>query len=272
MAIVTISRVSYSHGREIAETLAEKLGYECYTRRMVRKDASDQFNLPEIKIARAIENPPSLLDRITGGKERFVAYVRSAFLRHLQKDNIVYHGTVGQFYVKDVPNVLKVLITASIEDRVRTLMTREGTSAEEARKYLKKIDAARNKWCHHVLGIYTWDPNLYDMAFRVHTMTIENVVDNITNTIKLPCFQTSSESRKVLNDLALGAEVKANLPNELLSTTDVSAKDGMVTVILETTLEKKESAGSEVEKILRRIEGIKDFEIRFKLLLKKEVQ
>jgi hypothetical protein len=112
MAIVTISNVSYAHGRKVAETLAEKLGYAFFTRDTIREDASNQFNLPEIKIASVIENPPSLLDRITGGKEKYVAYVRSVFLRRLQKDNIIYLGYVGQFFVKDVPNILKVLITA----------------------------------------------------------------------------------------------------------------------------------------------------------------
>ena len=104
MSIITITRGSYSHGKELAETLAEKLGYECFSRENLREDASEQFNLPEIKLFRAIENPPSLLDRITGGKEKYIAYLRSAFLKHVQKDDIIYHGFVGQFFLKDVPN------------------------------------------------------------------------------------------------------------------------------------------------------------------------
>ena len=197
MAIVTISNVSYCHGRKVAETLAEKLGYEFFSRDTLREDASNQFNLPEIKIARVIENPPSLLDRIIGGKEKYVAYVRSVFLRRLQKDNIIYLGFVGQFFVKDVPNILKVLVTANLEDRVRTLMNREGISAGKAQKHLEKIDAARSKWSRHLYGIDIWDPNLYDMVLRIDNMTVENVVDNLTKVIQLPCFQISSISQQV---------------------------------------------------------------------------
>lgn len=32
MAIITISRGSYSKGKEVAEKVAEKLGYECISR------------------------------------------------------------------------------------------------------------------------------------------------------------------------------------------------------------------------------------------------
>lgn len=265
MAIITISRVSYGHGREVAETLAEKLGYECFSRDTLREDASDQFNLSEIKILRPIENPPSLLDRITGGKEKYVAYVRSAFLKRIQKDNIIYHGFVGQVFVKDVPGVLKVLVTANLEDRVGTLMNRESIGAEKARKYLEKIDDARDKWSSHLYGINTWDPDLFDMVLRIDNMTVDNVVDHIADAVQLPCFQISSETRSILNDLALSAEVKANLLEKFPATTDVSAKDGMVTVIMGTFLEDKERAGAETEKILKGIEGVKDFEIRFEI-------
>jgi cytidylate kinase len=265
MPIVTITRGSHSHGRELAETLAERLGYECFSREILREDASDQFNLPEIKFFRAIENPPSLLDRVIGGKEKYIAYLRSAFLKRVLKDNIIYHGFVGQFFLKDVPNVLKVLITANIKDRIKALMKREDISTEKAPKYLEKIDAARNKWSRHLYGIDTWDPNLYDMVFRIDNMAVADVVDNIANATRLPCFQISSKSRSILNDLALGAEVETKLLEIFPVKTHVSTKDRMVTVTIENALENKERAGAQIEKILNGIDGVKDFEILFKI-------
>jgi len=265
MPIITITRGSHSHGRELAETLAEKLGYACFSREILREDASDQFNLPEIKFFRAIENPPSLLDRITGGKEKYIAYLRSAFLKRVQKDNIIYHGFVGQFFLKDVPNILKVLIIANVADRIKALRNREDISAEKAPKYLEKIDAARNKWSRHLYGIDTWDPNLYDMVFCIDNMTVKHVVDYIANATQLPCFQISSKSRSILNDLALAAEVETTLLEKFPVRTGVSTKDGMVTVTIEDALENKERAGAQLEKILKGIDGVKDFEIRFKI-------
>lgn len=46
MAIITISRGSYHRGREVAETLAARLGYECVSREILL-EASNEFNIPE---------------------------------------------------------------------------------------------------------------------------------------------------------------------------------------------------------------------------------
>jgi len=48
MSIITISRGSYSRGKEVAEKLAETLRYECISRDILL-EASEEFNIPEIK-------------------------------------------------------------------------------------------------------------------------------------------------------------------------------------------------------------------------------
>ncbi|MBW2573755.1 MAG: cytidylate kinase family protein, partial [Deltaproteobacteria bacterium] len=44
MGVITISRGSYSKGKEIAEKLAEKLDYDCISREILLQ-ASKQFNV-----------------------------------------------------------------------------------------------------------------------------------------------------------------------------------------------------------------------------------
>ena len=63
MAIVTISRGSYSKGKDIAEKVAEKLGYECISRDLLL-EASQHFNIPEIKLVRALHDAPSVLEPV----------------------------------------------------------------------------------------------------------------------------------------------------------------------------------------------------------------
>ena len=47
MTIITISRGSYSRGREVAEKLAERLNFDCISRDILI-EASEHFNIPEI--------------------------------------------------------------------------------------------------------------------------------------------------------------------------------------------------------------------------------
>jgi cytidylate kinase len=201
MSIVTISRGSYSRGKEVAEKVAQKLGYECISRDILL-ETSEQLNIPEIKLVRAIHDAPSVLDRFTYGKERYIAYIRAALLRHVQKDNIVYHGLAGHFFLQGVPHVLKVRIIADMEDRVKEEMKRENISAEEARRILEKDDQERRKWSHHLYGIDTQDSSLYDMVLHIKTMRVGDAVSTILLAVQLPAYQTTSQSQIMLDSLA----------------------------------------------------------------------
>ena len=97
MAIITVSRGSYSKGRELAEKVAQRLGYECISREVLL-EASKEFNIPEIKLVRAIHDAPSILDRFVYGKEKYVAFIQAAICRHLKNDNVVYCGLAGHFF------------------------------------------------------------------------------------------------------------------------------------------------------------------------------
>ncbi len=213
MSIITISRGSYSRGSDVALKVAEMLGYACISREVLI-EASEMFNIPEIKLVRAIHDAPSILERFSHGRERYVAYIRAIFLRHIQKDNIVYHGLAGHFFLQGIPHVLKVRVIADMEDRVREEMKRENLSDEKARYLLKKDDDERRKWGLTLYGIDTTDSRLYDIVLKIKTITVDDAAKFIVETLRRTSFQTTPESRKVLDDLVLAAQIEALLVNE----------------------------------------------------------
>lgn len=85
MAIITISRGSYSRGEEVAEKLSQKLNYECISRDIIL-EACAEFNIPEIKLVRALHDAPTVLERFQHGKDRYLSYYRYALLKQ-QPDN-----------------------------------------------------------------------------------------------------------------------------------------------------------------------------------------
>ena len=98
MAVITISRGSYSRGKEIAEKVAAKLGYQCISRDLLLEVSKD-YNIPEIKLVHAIHDAPGILKRLNRKDEKYIAFIKSALLNHLKEDNIVYHGLAGHFFV-----------------------------------------------------------------------------------------------------------------------------------------------------------------------------
>lgn len=261
MSVITISRGSYSHGREIAEKLSQKLGYSCISREIII-ETSEHFNLPEIKLIRAIHDAPSILDRFTFGKEKFICYARETLLEYAQKDNVIYHGLAGHFFVKDIPNVLKVRIVANIEDRIEEEMKRENISEEEARYMIIKDDEERRKWSMYLYGIDTHDPYLYDVVLHIDKLNVDDVVDILIDIARRPCFQTTHESVKIINDRLLSARVNCALINKFPKAM-VKSKDGVVYVCVEAPVSQEGKTTDQVKDILKDIDGIKEIEMHF---------
>jgi cytidylate kinase len=259
MAIITISRGSYSKGKEIAERLAKRLGYECISREILI-DASKEFNIPEVKLIRALHDAPSVLDRFTYGKERYIAYIKCALLDRVKKDNVVYHGLAGHFFLQGIPNVIKVRIISNIEDRVKEEMKRENISEEEARKILEKDDYERRKWSLTLYGIDTADPRLYDMVFHVDTLKVDDIVDILEDVAKRPCFQTTDKAKKILHDRALAARIEAYLVDKFPSVR-ANCRDGVAYIGIKCVPIEKEKIIEEVRQIISRYEELKDIEV-----------
>jgi cytidylate kinase len=257
MSIITISRGSFSHGKEVAEQVAKELGYKCISRDILL-EASEEFNIPEIRLIRALHDSPTVLERFTHGKERYISYIRKALLQHVQQDNVVYHGLAGHYFLLDIPHVLKVRIISDMEARVEEEVRRENISPEKALYILKKDDDERRKWGLRIYGIDTWDSGLYDMVLHINTLTVEDAAEIICQTVRKPVFQTTPESQKALDDSLLSARVHAALV-KISPMVKVVADDGVVTIgHAEGTLNLTSEVINEIKSIAEKVDGVKE--------------
>jgi len=260
MSIIMISRGSFSRGREVAENVAQKLGYECIARDVLL-EASKEFNVDELKLDHALRDAPSFFSRLSYGKERYVAYIRAALLEHLKRDNVVYCGLAGQFFVRDVSHALKVRIISDVEKRVRLVMERDGISERAAISLIKRIDKERKEWSEQVYGVDNTDPSLYDMVLQIQKLTVDGAVDIICRAARLQHLQATDESRRMLEDAALAAAVKAILV-EAHPDAEVASQDGVVYISAKTTETEELRMEEEVRKLARNIPGVKDIKIQ----------
>jgi cytidylate kinase len=259
MSIVTISRGSYSRGKEVAEKLAEALGYACISREIIL-EASEHFNIPELKLIRAIHDAPTILDRFTYGKERFIAFFRATLLTHLQCDNVVFHGLAGHFFLREFPHVLKVRIVANLEDRVREEMRRENISAEEARKVLINDDAERRKWGVQLYDQDSWNAMLYDLVLHIDNISVDEAVSILLHALKQPCFKSTGESRRLFDDKALAARVEAVLV-KVFPRVMVDAGDGEVFVNIRGSLTEHKKISLKVKQLAEQMDGVKSIRV-----------
>jgi cytidylate kinase len=256
MAIITISQGSYSKGKEVAEKVAEKLGYGIISREVIL-EASREFNIAEIKLVRAIHDAPSILDRIGYRKEKYIASIQAEIFKHFRKDNVVYCGLAGHFFVKDVAHVLKVRIIADLDERVKREAEREGISRKEALRILKSDDEERRRWSTHLYGVDTHKPELYDLFIHIKEITTDDAAHIICETLALDRFKTSPESQQHMEDLALAAEVRAALV-DLEPDVDVIASKGNVRIHTAALLTHERNVVKDIEVVARSIEGVEE--------------
>ncbi|MDY0042983.1 MAG: cytidylate kinase family protein, partial [Desulforhabdus sp.] len=224
-------------------------------------EASKEFNIPEIILLEAIHDAPSILERFTYGKERYISFFQAAFLRHIRRDNVVYHGLAGQFFLKGISHALKVRVITDMEDRVRSKMLQEEISREQALRTIKGDDEERRKWSRNLYGIDTADPALYDVVIRLRKITVGDAADIICHTAGLAIFQTTFESQKAMDDLVLAAEIKAALV-DIKPDIQVHVKEGNVVIGGKVSPPDEQQMIDEMGRIARNIAGVNSVEIR----------
>lgn len=256
MSIITISRSFCSKGKIVAEKVAKSMNHECISREVLL-EASEQFNVPEIKLARAIHDGPTIYDRFTHGKECYIAFIKSALLNRLKKGNIVYHGLAGHFFVQHVPHVLKIRVLADLEARVMEEMDREGVTEDIARRRLAKDDKERHNWSSYLYKIDTRDSELYDLVINLKHVSVDDCVTIIGNTMELTHFKETEKAKAQLEDLSLSATLKAAIVNQYYSA-EVTATAGKVVIKLPEPVAHVEKTKDEIKSLIQDVQGIRD--------------
>lgn len=259
MPIISISRGSYHRGRDVAHAVAEMLRYESISRDSLLEN-SDIYDIPEIKLMANVRHAAQVLERFSFGRERYVHYMSSSILRFLKKDNHVYHGLAGQFFVDGVSHVIKVRIIADNEERIVAEAERKNIDKAQARVQLAQDDEERRKWGMLLYGVDISDPANYDMVLNISTMGVDDAAQLIARAASLSCYQATEASRRRINDLALKSEVKAALFD--YPQAGVVVEDGAVRVQIKVPDGQGEVVERRVEEVLAGLSGVQSTEIR----------
>lgn len=218
MAIITISRSTLSDsGKKLAECLSKRLGYRSISREIVIHAASE-YGVPEEKLLKAIEQEPSIKERIGIDLDRlhYLSFVQAALCEEAKNDNIIYHGYGGHILLKGIPHVIKVKVITGIEQRVIFAMERIKFTRAEAIAHIHKMDDQRGRLAKSLYGAEWDDPVQYDIIINLKNMTIPNACEVIYAMAKFPEFQATDESKEEMNNLLLASREKQQLHKTML--------------------------------------------------------
>ncbi len=233
MAIITISRGTFSGGNALAECLACRLDYPRLGREEAILEAEKECGISVDKLTAALKNPPSIWQQTVGPRIAYLKCVTAAIMEHAKDGNLVYHGYAGHLLLSGISNLLRIRVIAGMEFRIQSAMKRMNLGRNEAAEYIEKVDKERSRWTYFLYGLEWQDPVLYDWVLNLEHISIEDACDVIAYRINLDDFKTTPESQKAFEDALLGSRVWASLAKDdrtRVASIQVKADSGIVTL------------------------------------------
>lgn len=199
--VITINRELGSGGRTIGRKLAERLNVKFYDKALI-KELTKKFELSveELEKVKASKRNwwndfvQNYLNRYNV-EERFnvesniattenIFRVESQFLKELAADeSCVIAGRSGFYIFRNKPNVFKVLIQSTMEERIKRVMEKQGLTEDEAKKVIAKVDKGREHYTQQFSGTSRYDTRNYDLVLNVAHLTEDAAVDIIMDYI-----------------------------------------------------------------------------------------
>jgi len=187
--VITISRQRGSHGKQVAEALAQALGFDLFHHEIVESMIKETQNSSDMA--------KTLLETLDEHKMNIVEDLVAALVHkhHLWPDeyskillrvlntigshgNAVILGRGGNFALKDT-NALKVRIVAPDDMRRKVVQKEQGLNAEDAKKVMVSTDANRRAFIRRYFNADVQDPANYDLVLNTGNLSVEKAVSII---------------------------------------------------------------------------------------------
>jgi len=151
--IITIGREFGAEGHEIGSELAERIGFGLYDKDMLAM-AAEKSGIDVKVLAPADESyyghalsPYLTIGRLSPSMGDKLFQLQTEIIRDLAvKGSCIIIGRLADYILRDNPNCIRVFIYAPFEKRAEIIKNKHGISEGEAKKLVKKMDAARREY------------------------------------------------------------------------------------------------------------------------------
>jgi cytidylate kinase len=181
--LVTLSRQLGAGGSQVAEAVAEALGFRLVDRALADSVAA-RAGVPAEDVARLEERTPGFLERflhasaaelpdpfvpptgaLDGPEEAKLVRATRALVRELAAEGrVVIVGRGAWAILAGQPAALHVRVVAPLEQRVARLVERLRTDARTAQQLIARSDAERARYFEAYYGLDVNDPTHFDLV------------------------------------------------------------------------------------------------------------
>jgi len=242
MPIIIVSSDSPDREKEIAEKVAEELGYDLLGPPFLT-DVASRRQIPPGKFEEALARRPAILRKVTSRQRCFhLACIQAEVLDRFQSDNTVCWGLAAHLYIFNISHVLKVRILSP------------GNAANEKNR--------QRKWSMETFGHDETDPSLFDLVINLDQIDSGEAIETIAGAVTYRKFQPMTYSVKCLSDQTLAARARAELVKSM-GPLDIQAQDGVVIVLTRAFNWEKRKKTQAIKEAVGKIDGVMHVEVHF---------
>jgi cytidylate kinase len=195
MAIITISRLTGSGGREIATATAEALKFQFIDRKAMDAVIDQQFPVRTEQ-----------LSRLKKDRKVYDEMVRSAIAEIAAVHNVVILGSGGQFLFARVAASLHVQIVAPLPYRIARVMRTARVDRASAETIIAERDREKEIFLNTLYGRDWRDPAHYDLVLNI---------DHFSNDVAVEILVKAAQAKGIEATLV---QLPAQLREEILTT------------------------------------------------------
>ncbi|PYS41714.1 MAG: hypothetical protein DMG14_06335 [Acidobacteria bacterium] len=210
MAIITISRLTGSGGREIATATAQTLKFQFIDRSAMDAVIDQQFPVRTEQ-----------LSRIKQDRRVYQEMVRSAIAEVAAAHNVVILGSGGQFLFARVAASLHVQIVAPLPYRIARVMRLGNVDRAKAEEIIEERDREKETFIQTLYGTNWRDPAYYDLVLNIDHFSNEVAVEIIVKAAQAKGIETTA--------VELPAQLREKILTTKLDVAQMADADGVPT-------------------------------------------
>ncbi len=260
MQIICISGGGSNRTKTFADRLAHKLGCKSLNREDLIEEAFNE-GIQVSKLETATIKPQIFTERLALEREYYRAFM-TAFLGGQSTENeLVYNGRSGHLFFSGIDHVLKVRVVEDETAKVKEVVQQLGITTPKAIRYLKDVEADRNRWARSMFGVSLEDASHYDVMLNLGHMSVENAAAALAAIAQLPDFQVTPASNRSMQDLLLGANARLLLFRDertFSANVKVRADRGVVNV---TYLPQDAGIAETIREVLAPLAGVQELNV-----------
>jgi cytidylate kinase len=265
MPLIAMTREMGSLGKDVAAGAAARAGKRVVYHEIIEPIAN-KMRLRKSHVERFLDGKSGIWERLTTDRTSLSIYTADETFKFLRDGSTgVIRGWGAVHLLRNIPHVIRVRVCAPLETRIARMMQRLATdNRQTVENEILMSEEAHTAITKRHFGVNWRDPELYDLVLSTERLSVDECVDEVECMMRKKCFQETSESVRMVQNLSTEWSVRSALRrDERTSGTDVAVEcdAGVVRLLgVVDTAQESDAAGA----VAAMVDGVREVDNQLK--------